>query len=77
MPMRKEFIEKLLLKMLKNKGVIDINEIMSFCEDILVYLEGDDKEEYETNQHLVGMMELFRGCVANDWKEANFNAKKY
>ena len=22
-------------------------------------------------------MELFRGHVANDWKEANFNAKKY
>ena len=57
--MRKEFIEKLLLKMLKNKGVIDINEIMSFCEDILDYLEGDDEEEHETNQHLVEMIELF------------------
>ena len=47
--MRKEFIQELLKKLLKYKNEIDVNEIMSFCEDILVYLEEDEQAECETN----------------------------
>ena len=63
--------------MLKNRDEVDVNEIMSFCEDILRYLENDLEEEYETNQHHVGMSELFRGYVVLDWKEANFECRKH
>ena len=75
--LRKEFIEDLLLKMIKNKGTVNVNEIISFCEDILVCLENDYKDKHETNQQHVGMIELFRKHVVNDWMEANLSAKKY
>ena len=75
--LRKKYIEKLLIEMLKNRDEVDINEIMSFCEDILRYLENDVEEEYETNQYHVGMSELFRGYVVLDWKDANFDCRKY
>ena len=56
MNLRKEFMEKLLLKLLKNKAKVNMNEIMSFCEDILLYLDSEDEDEYETNQyHHVGI----------------------
>ena len=38
-------------------------------------LENYDK--YETNQHLVGMRELFQGYVVKVWTGANFNQNKY
>ena len=65
------------MELLKNRDEVDANEIMSFCEDILRYLENDLEEEHETNQCHVGMTELFRGCIAVDWKEANFDCVKY
>ena len=43
-------MQKILLELLKNRERVDINEIMSFCEDILVYLENDQEVGYETNQ---------------------------
>ena len=77
MNLRKEFMEKLLLKLLKNKGKVNVNEIMLFCKDILLYLDSEDEDKYETNQYHVGMQELFRGYVVNDWTEVNFKTKKY
>lgn len=74
--LRKEFMKKLLLELLKNREFVDVNEIMSFCEDILVHLENDQEVEYETNQQCIGMMELFRGCVAKNWMSADMNVKK-
>ena len=69
-------MEKLLSQLVKNKGDIDVNEIMSFCEDILIYLDDDD-DEFEMNQQFVGMQELFRGYVVSDWKGTNMKCKKY
>ena len=43
--LRKEFIEKLLLQLLRNKGDINVNEIMLFCDDVLQHLENEDEEE--------------------------------
>ena len=63
--------------MLKNKGTIDVNEIISFCEDILVCLENDQEAEYETNQQHVGMTELFRGYVVKNWIGVDVNCKKH
>ena len=75
--LRKEFMQKTLLELLKNRECVDVNEIMSFCEDILVYLENDQEVEYETNQQYVGMMELFRGYVVKNWMSTDMNVKKY
>ena len=74
---RKKFMEKLLMEMLKNRDEVEVDEIMSFCEYILRYLENEMDKEYETNQYHVGMTELFRGYFIVDWKEANFECKKY
>ena len=74
---RKKFIEKLLIEMLKNRDEVDVNETIPFCKDILQCLENDLEEECETNQCHVGMSELFRGRVAADWKETNFECRKH
>lgn len=74
--LRKEFIEQLLIKILKQKGDADANLIMSFCEDILRYLENEEEEEYETNQHFAGMKELFCGYAVIDWEGANLKCTK-
>jgi len=77
MKLRKEFMQKMLLALLKNREKVDVNEIMSFCEDILAYLENDQEVEYETNQQHVGMSELFRGFVVKNWMSTDMNDKKY
>lgn len=75
--LRVKFIKKLLVELLKHTDGADVNEIMLFREDIMRYLEKDEDDEYETNQHLVGMKELYRGHVAVDWFRTNINSKKY
>ena len=75
---KKKIIELLLTELLKQKPVeVNVNEIMAFCEDILRYLEEETEEEYETNQQFVGMKEVFRGHVAQDWQGTNLECKKY
>ena len=46
-------------------------------EDIAIFFEGGDPEEYEMTQHYVGMSSLFRGFVVKDWKGVDFNYSKY
>lgn len=74
---RKTCIEKLLMELLKNRDEVDVNEIMSFCEDILQHLENDLEEEHERNQCHAGMSELFRGHIAVDRKETNFECRRH
>ena len=63
---------------MKNKpDNVSTDAIMSFIEDILWYHDNEEEEEYETNQHLVGMQELFRGYVVVVWKGTNFSSTKY
>ena len=44
-----------------NQNNVSLDEIFAIIEDILVFMKGGNKEEYETNQHMVGMTNLFRG----------------
>ena len=60
----------------KNRKV-DSEEILSFAEDILRYLENEENEEYETNQYLIGMKKLFRGHAVKSWKGVDFSTIKY
>ena len=46
-------------------------------EDILQYLENEEEEEYETNQYLIGMQELFRGYIVVVQDGTNLRSKKY
>ena len=39
--------------------------------------ENEENEEHETNQHLIGMKELFRGHDAKAWKGVDFSRMKY
>ena len=56
---RKTFIEKLLIEMLKNREEVKVDLIILFCKDMLQYLEHETEEEHETNQCYNGMKELF------------------
>ena len=38
-------------------------------EDILIYLDEEDEVGYETNQHYIGIKELFRGIIVKIEKE--------
>jgi len=76
--LRKQFIKELVIELARNKPKeVHIEEIMSFVEDILRYLENEEEEEYEMNQQCVGMQELFRGYVVRDWEGTNFKSEKY
>ena len=50
---------------------------MSFIEDILRYVENEEKEEYKMNQQYLGIQNLFRGYIVTDWKRTNFKSVKY
>ena len=60
----------------KNRKV-DADEIFSFIEDMLRYLEKEEIEEHETNQNLTGTHELFRGFIVKAWKGVNFRTSKH
>ena len=48
---RKEYILNLTKELLKIKdGQVETNEILDMVEDIMVYLENRDAEEYKTTQ---------------------------
>ena len=44
---------------------------------VLWYLENEREEEYETNQHFVGMKELFRGYAVIDWERTYLQCTKH
>ena len=77
-PIRREFI-KTLLKELTAKclSTIELDEVLSFMEDILRYLEEDESKEYETNQELLRIQNVFRGYITKVWTGANFSQDKY
>ena len=77
--LRREFITELLLDLLAEKNdEVSIDNIMSFGEDIVRYLEyEEDEDEYETNQWLIGMKELFRGYIVKVWFGININSDIY
>ena len=77
-PMRKKFVEELLLELPKAKPQnVDGEEMLSFVEDIVRYPDDDDSEEGETNQGIVGIRDLFRGCIVKVWTGTNFSDRKY
>ena len=41
----------------------DEDEILSFVEDVLRYLEDDSDDEHETNEGIIGMKNMFKECV--------------
>ena len=77
-PLRQEFVKKMLKELCNNRlENIDEEEILSFVEDILRYLEDNSDNEYEINQGILGMKNIFRGYVVKVWKGANFAQNKY
>ena len=67
--MRVEHVKILTVSLMKCENrKVDAEEILSFVEDTLRCLENEEIEEYETNQYLIGMKELFRGYVVKAWK---------
>ena len=72
-PMQREFIKNLTLDLLnENDANIDDEIILNLIEDIVVYFDDGDEDEYESSQQYIGMMNLFRGFIVKDWEGANF-----
>ena len=42
---------------------IEVEVILAMTEDTLYHVDGNNKEEHEINQELMGTMELFCGCT--------------
>ena len=64
---RRKYIVDLATVLLKDKeDYVRSNEIFNMLEDIIVYLENGDPEEYETRQYFVGMNMIFRGFIVKD-----------
>ena len=60
-----ECAKYLTISLIKYKNrKVDTEEILSFTEDTLRHLENEEIEDYESNRYLIGMEELFRGCIA-------------
>ena len=58
--LKRSFVKESLAELIENKPEeVGIDIIMSFIEDALRYLENEEEEDYEINQHLIGMQELF------------------
>ena len=75
--LRREFVRELVVDLVRNKPLdVRVDLIISFVEDIVRYLE-EEEDEYETNQYLIGMKELFRGYVVAMWEGTNVNSKKF
>ena len=66
---RKDFIKELLKDLLKEiNDQISVDNMFSFGEDAMRYLEYEDNEdECETSQSLIGMKDLFRGHIVKMW----------
>ena len=60
-----------------NQKNVSVDEIFSIIKDILNFLENGDQDDYETNQHMVGMAELFRGDIVKVQKDIDFSQNKY
>ena len=57
-------MKDLTIKVLKEKSPnIDEEEIFLLIEDILRYFENNESEDYETNQVMIRIKDLFWGYV--------------
>ena len=60
--MRGEFIRELVVELVQAKPIdASDNLIILLVEDILWYIKNEEDKEYEMNQNLIRMKELFRG----------------
>ena len=76
--LRKEFLQELIINLIKHKSEqISINDIFDMREDMLMHLKGGEEDEYETNQAIVGMQNLFRGFIIKALKGSNFSVNSY
>ena len=77
-PLRREFVKQMLKELNINcPHNIEKEEILAIVEDILIYLEDRNSDNYKTNQGILGIRNLFRGYIVKVWKGANFAQDKY
>ena len=75
--MRVEFAKEIMKELEKFRSHnANGEEILSLVEDILRYFDNEDGEEYETNQEILRIRELFLGCVVKVQTEVDFSSTK-
>ena len=76
--MRKLFMQELLKELKESKfNNKDTKKILLLIEDILQFFEKENIEDYEMNQEIIGMQEIFHGYVVRVQIETNFGTNKY
>ena len=76
--LRVQYVKELTTEILKEKlPNIEEEEIFSLVEDMLRYFKNNKSKDYEINQVIIGMNDLFRGYVVKIQMGINFNSKKY
>ena len=74
--MKREFIQNITEELFKvNKGRVDAKIFLDMIEDIVVYFNDSEEEEYASSQQYVRIRELFREYIVEDWAVADFNCK--
>ena len=46
-------------------------------EDVAIYFDESEEDEYQTSQQCIGIGEIFRGFIVKDWEGADFHCEKY
>ena len=69
---KEKYIQTLKSKIAKVKNIQHLEEPISWIVgDIEQYLKGEETNEYNTTQGIVGMKMLFRGWVTKNWVNPN------
>ena len=51
--------------------------ILNILEDILIFFDSGEEEEFETSQQYIGIREIFIGFIVKNWEGASFNCEKF
>ena len=71
-------VKDLIKEMIKNRpSSANINNVFSVIKGMLRYIENNESEEYEVNQGMLGMQELFREYAVKVWKGVDFSKDDY
>ena len=74
----KNFIIDLVLELVAmNQKQVSADKIFKMTKNILNFMEEDASDDYETNQHILGISELFYSHVIKVQHRVDFSQDKY
>ena len=56
---------------------VELDAVYLLTEDILQYFDNEEDEDYEMNQAIIGIKDLFREYIIKAWKGIDFSNNDY